>query len=78
MCSPVLCLKTMQTSSKKHFMKNVKECRDVIVKKASEQGRDAIGTQHTPFGPHSALTIIGRCYGSKVCVLCSDSIPTLF
>ena len=26
------------TSNKKHFMKNVKECRDVIVKKVLEQG----------------------------------------
>ena len=25
--------KSIQTSNKKHFMKNVKECRDVIVKK---------------------------------------------
>ena len=48
---------TIQTSTKKHFMKNVKECRDVNRQKVSEQGRDAIGTQHTPFGPHSALTI---------------------
>ena len=39
------------------FHQNAKECRDVIVKKVSEQGREAIGTQHTPFGPHSALTI---------------------
>ena len=43
--------KTMQISRKKHFMKNVKECRDVIVKKVSEQGRDAIVTHHTDFGP---------------------------
>ena len=28
------------TSNKKHFMKNVKECRDVIVKKVLEQGWD--------------------------------------
>ena len=25
--------KSIQTSNRKHFMKNVKECRDVIVKK---------------------------------------------
>ena len=25
--------KSIQTSTKKHFMKNVKECRDVIIKK---------------------------------------------
>ena len=49
--------KSIQTSNKKHFMKNLKECRDVNPKKVSEQGRDAIGAQHTPFGPHSALTI---------------------
>ena len=30
--------KSIQTSNKKHFMKNVKECRDVIVKKVLEQG----------------------------------------
>ena len=46
--------KSIQTST---FDLNVKECRDVIVKKVSEQGQDAIGAQHTPFGPHSALTI---------------------
>ena len=40
----------------KKFHQNVKECRDLIVKKVSEQGRDARGIQHTPFEPHSALT----------------------
>ena len=30
----------IQKSNKKHFMKNVKECRDVIVKKVLEQGWD--------------------------------------
>ena len=39
------------TSNKKHFVKNVKECRDVIVKKVLEQGRDAIVIHHTHFGP---------------------------
>ena len=56
--------KSIQTSSKKHF---IKECRDVIVKKVSEQGRDAIGTQHTPFGPHSALTIRMVVWVQSVC-----------
>ena len=36
---------------KKHFMKNVKECRDVNRQNVSEQGRDAIVTNHTHFGP---------------------------
>ena len=42
--------KSIQTiSNKKHFMKNVKECRDVNRQKVSEQG--AIVTHHTHFGP---------------------------
>ena len=28
------------SSNKKHFRKNVKECRDVIVEKVYKQGRD--------------------------------------
>ena len=39
------------TSSKKHFMKNVKECRDVIVKKVLEQGWDTRTTHYTHVGP---------------------------
>ena len=38
------------TSNIKHFMKSVKECRDVNRQKVSEQGRDAIVTHHTHFG----------------------------
>ena len=36
--------KSMQTSNKKHFLKNVKECRDVIVQKVYKQGRDGSHT----------------------------------
>ena len=32
------------TSNKKHFLKNVKECRDVIVQKVYKQGRDGSHT----------------------------------
>ena len=39
------------TSNKKHFMKNVKECRDVIVKKVLEQGWDTRTTHYTHVGP---------------------------
>ena len=39
--------KSIQTSNKKHFMKNVKECRDVIVKKVLEQGWDTRTTHYT-------------------------------
>ena len=56
-------------------MKNVKECRDVNRQKVSEQGRDARGAHPLDL---IALLQFGRCYGSKVCVMCDDSIPTLF
>ena len=36
---------------KKHFVKNVKECRDVIVKKVLEQGWDTRTTHYTHVGP---------------------------
>ena len=39
------------TSNKKHFMKNVKECRDVIVKKVLKQGWDTRTTHYTHVGP---------------------------
>ena len=39
------------TSNKKHFMKNVKECRDVVVKKVLEQGWDTRTTHYTHVGP---------------------------
>ena len=39
------------TSNKKHFIKNVKECRDVIVKKVLEQGWDTRTTHYTHVGP---------------------------
>ena len=42
---------SIYTSIKKTFHENVKECRDVIVKKPSEKVWDAIGTHHTHFGP---------------------------
>ena len=51
----------------KTFHQNVKECRDVIVKKVSEQGRNARRTQHTPFVPHSALTIRMVLWVQSVC-----------
>ena len=59
--------KSIRTSNKKHFIKTVKECRDVNPQKVSEQGWDAIGTQHTPFGPHSALTIRTMLWVQSVC-----------
>ena len=43
--------KSIQTSNKKHFMKNVKECSDVIVKKVLEQGWDTRTTHYTHVGP---------------------------
>ena len=43
--------KSIQTSNKKHFMKNVKECRDVIVKKVLEQGWNTRTTHYTHVGP---------------------------
>ena len=43
--------KCIYTSNKKHFMKNVKECRDVIVKKVLEQGWDTRTTHYTHVGP---------------------------
>ena len=38
---------SIDTSNKKHFMKNVKECRDVIVKKVLEQGWYTRTTHYT-------------------------------
>ena len=38
--------KVYRTSNKKHFRKNVKECRDVIVEKVYKQGRDGSVTIH--------------------------------
>ena len=49
------------TSNKEHFMKNVKECRDVIVKKVLEQGWDTRTTHYTHVGPmtlHIALLLL--------------------
>ena len=40
----------VHTSSQKHFMKNVKKCRDVIVKKVLEQGWDTRSTHYTHVG----------------------------
>ena len=38
--------KVYRTSNKKHFRKNVKECRDVIIEKVYKQGRDGSVTIH--------------------------------
>ena len=40
------CKKVHRTSNKKHFRKNVKECRDVMVEKEYKQGRDGSVTHH--------------------------------
>ena len=50
--------KSIQTSNKKHFMKNVKECRDVIVKKVLEQGWDTRTTQYTHVGPMTPYIVV--------------------
>ena len=63
---------------KKHFMKNVKECRDVNRQKKyqnkvgmlSSHITHTLDPQHRP-NRKSAMR-------SKVCVRCDDSIPTLF
>ena len=48
--------KSIQTSNK-HFMKNVKECRDV--NRQSIRTKVGMLSSHiTPFGPHSALTFL--------------------
>ena len=46
------------TSNKKHFMKNVKECRDVIVKKVLEQGWDTRTTHYTHVGPMTPYIVV--------------------
>ena len=55
------------TSSKKTFHQNVKECRDVIVKKVSEQGRVAVVTHHTHFGPIPPYKSLKRYEVQRVC-----------
>ena len=53
--------KGIQTSNKKHFMKNVKECRDVIVKKVLEQGWDTRTTHYTHVGPMTPYIVVWYC-----------------
>ena len=50
--------KSKQTSNKKHFMKNVKECRDVIVKKVLKQGWDTRTTHYTHVGPMTPYIVV--------------------
>ena len=58
--------KSIQTSNKKHFMKNVKECRDVNRQKY--QNKVGMLSSHiTHFGPHSALTIRTMLWVQSVC-----------
>ena len=59
---------TMYTSNKKHFRKNVKECRDVIVQKVYKQGRDGSVTHHIfdLIAPYIVVTYI-HCNG--VCIV---------
>ena len=45
------------TSNKKHFMKNVKECRDVMVK-VLEQGWDTRTTHYTHVGPMTTYIVV--------------------
>ena len=69
--------KNIQTSRKKHFMKNVKECRDV--NRLKYQNKVGMLEEHITH-PLDLIVLLrfGRCYGSKVCVMCDDSIPTFF
>ena len=66
----------LHTNYTSHFMKNVKECRDINVKKVSEQGRDAVVTSHT-LNPYHR-TNRKSAMRSKECVLCSYLVLTLF
>ena len=56
-------------------MKNVKECRDVNRQKY--QNKVGMLEEHITH-PLDLIALLrfGRCYGSKVCVMCDDSIPT--
>ena len=49
--------KSIQTSNKKHFMKNVKECRDVIVKSIGTRLGHLYYTLHT-FGPMTPYIVV--------------------
>ena len=49
--------KSMQTSNKKHFMKNVKECRDVSVKKVLEHSYYTLHTCWTYDTLHRCLIL---------------------
>ena len=42
----------------KHFVKNVKECRDVTVKKVLEQGWDTRTTHYTHVGPMTPYIVV--------------------
>ena len=55
------------TSDKKHFRKNVKECRDVIVEKVYKQGRDGSVTIHIfdLIAPYIVVTYI-HCNGVRI------------
>ena len=55
------------TSNKKHFMKNVKECRDVIVKKVLEQGWDTRTTHYTHVGPMTPYIVV---INYMTCIAC--------
>ena len=59
------------TSNKKHFMKNVKECRDVIVKKVLEQGWDTRITHYTHVGPMTPYIIVIN-YMTCIACLCKQ------
>ena len=56
-----------ETSNKKHFRKNVKECRDVIVEKVYKQGRDGSVTIHIfdLIAPYIVVTYI-HCNGVRI------------
>ena len=47
--------KSIQT---KHFMKNLKECRDVMVKKVLKQGWDTRTTHYTHVGPMTPYIVV--------------------
>ena len=61
----------IETSNKKHFMKNVKECRDVIVKKVSEQGWDTRTTHYTHVGPMTPYIVVIN-YMTCIACLCKQ------
>ena len=57
------------TSNKKHFMKNVKECRDVNRQKSIRTKCKVIVTHHTHFGPIASSESSERYEVQRVCAV---------